>query len=58
MRSQLCLMPAKCVKCGGVFDMSYDYKSANDESLSEKESVAKKVSKLLCWECRANARRR
>lgn len=53
-------MPAKCVKCGGVFDMSYDYKNESDESLAglpEKEAIAKKVSKLLCWECRANAKR-
>jgi hypothetical protein len=49
-------MPAKCVNCSELFDMSYDYKGETVESLAEKELG--KGNKLLCWECRANANRR
>jgi hypothetical protein len=43
-------MPAKCVKCDEVFDMSYD--QCNSETSSEK---TKKFSELMCWECRKSA---
>ena len=47
MGSQLCVMPAECVKCKGEFDMSYDQR--NYETSNEKP---KKFSELMCWECR------
>ncbi len=55
MRSQVCVMPAKCVHCGGVFDLSYDYNSEH-ESRDERELTKRELAnKLLCWECRVRA---
>jgi hypothetical protein len=45
-------MPAKCMKCGGVFDVSDDFKET-EENLAEKEITK---GKLLCWECRLHAK--
>ena len=50
----MCIMPAKCVHCESVFDLSYDYKESY-EGVSEKEMTEKgKKNNLLCWECRLN----
>jgi hypothetical protein len=49
-------MPAKCVKCEELFDMSYDYRGESEESMAEKET-GKKGNKLLCWGCRNEKRR-
>ena len=56
MGSQMCIMPAKCAKCSELFDMSYDFKGETAESLAERELGSR--TKLLCWDCRARAKRR
>lgn len=53
MRQQICLMPVKCVKCDALFDLRYDYSGAE---AAEKDEA--KPNKLLCWDCRANSRKK
>jgi len=45
-------MPAKCVKCDELFDLRYDY---SGEEAAERDHDC---SKLLCWECRINAKKK
>ncbi|MEK6892765.1 MAG: hypothetical protein AABX07_01040 [Nanoarchaeota archaeon] len=53
---QLCLMPAKCNKCGELFDLSYDLARANEEikDFGVLSVLARAKQKaLLCWDCRS-----
>jgi hypothetical protein len=43
-----CLMAGKCMQCGGIFDMSYDF----DEEDAEFKCKLVEDEKYLCWECR------
>jgi hypothetical protein len=49
-------MPAKCNKCGELFDLSYDFEGLSDESrmigMLKAVSLSRRKA-LLCWECRA-----
>ncbi len=50
-----CLLPAKCGRCGELFDMAYDLDRGEKEEtfvriLSAKRGTMRRT--LLCWDCR------
>ena len=48
-------IPAECVKCGELFDMSYDLKNSIEREIEEElenRFVWKSNNEILCWECR------
>jgi len=46
-RQLVCIMPGKCMECGSVFDMSYEFSaSVSGESFAEENALD------LCWVCR------
>jgi hypothetical protein len=52
---QMCLMPAKCNKCGELFDLRYDLARSSEEikGFSVFTALAKTKQKAsLCWDCR------
>ncbi len=53
MVQQNLAMPAVCIKCGELFDMTYDLKKYFRD-IEEMQLFSKKSKKLanLCWECR------
>ncbi len=53
MKSEVCLMPEQCRKCGQLFDLSYDLEGINTERIMAELLRVKLGGKmLLCWKCR------
>jgi len=56
MKTQTSLMAVPCVKCGELFDLSYDLaKYAGEISVEEVMVLLQKPikgKKALCWNCR------
>lgn len=51
MEQALQLMPARCSRCGTLFDLQYDMDVREmDEVWSKKAKVAARMK--LCWGCR------
>ncbi len=52
-QEQLTVIPAKCVRCGSLFDLKYDLDGQGDGLGSERGSKVAARRTRLCWNCRA-----
>ena len=49
------LMPARCSRCGAIFDLRYDFEGVGGDGLSPEvfARIARKSDRMqLCWDCR------
>jgi len=53
MAEMMRLMPARCSRCGAVFDLHYDLEGLDQERLMEVLlAVRMRGQRMLCWSCR------
>jgi len=52
MTQQNLAIPAVCMKCGELFDMTYDLKRHYFDYIEETLKRKNRKQQNLCWECR------
>jgi len=58
MKQEVCILPVRCVKCGGVFDLWYDLHEQEKQGmggLSMQPEMGQLIKESHCWKCRQMA---